>query len=94
MSAALVNSALQDRRWNARRSRLRGPAPNINAFVAELLQENPDLQQLLPGWTLTHVGVEKVLVGPAEKFAPQSGARGKAPFDAMCWIRYAKSGTH
>jgi hypothetical protein len=88
LSGALVDAALQSPRWNARRGRLRGDEQGINAFAAELLRAEQRLQTLLPGWALHSVGVEKVLVGPSEKYAPQATLKGKAPFDAMFWLHY------
>jgi hypothetical protein len=88
LSGALADAALQSPRWNARRGRLRGDEQGINAFTADLLRADQSLQTLLPGWELRSVGVEKVLIGPSEKYAPQAMLKGKAPFDAMFWLHY------
>ncbi|MCG3201540.1 MAG: hypothetical protein NFCOHLIN_01410 [Gammaproteobacteria bacterium] len=88
LSAGLVDAALRSPRWDERHQRLRGGEGGINAFVAELLRADERLRTLLPGWALRNVSVEKVLVGPAERYAPQARSKGNAPFDAMCWLYY------
>lgn len=87
LSGGLVDAALVSPRWDARHGRLRDGDQGINAFVAELLRADPRLQTLIPGWALRSVSVEKVLVGPSEKYAPTATLKGNAPFDAMFWLR-------
>lgn len=50
-----------------------------NASVAKTLRAMPELAHLLPGWTITAVSVEKVLV------------RNRRPYDAIVWITLARS---
>lgn len=49
-----------------------------NAAVAKTLHAMPELGHLFPGWTVTAVSVEKVLV------------RDKKPFDAIVWITLSR----
>ncbi len=86
LSGGLTDAALMSPRWDARHGRLRGGDQGINAFVAGLLRADQRLQTLLPGWTLRHVSVEKVLVGPSDKYAPTAALKGNGPFDAMFWL--------
>lgn len=88
LSGGLVDSALVSPRWDARHGRLRDGGQGINAFVAELLRADQRLQTLLPGWTLRHVSVEKVLVGPSDRYAPAAALKGDGPFDAMFWLTW------
>ena len=90
LSTTLADAALQSPEWNGKRGRMRSHPNRINAFVMEILRANKDLQSILPDWEINSISVEKVLVGPTEKYAPQATRSGKAPFDAMCWLRYRR----
>jgi hypothetical protein len=88
LSERLVDAALQSGQWSAKRGQLRsGATPNINAFVADLLKQDAELRAMLPGWELTSVTAEKVLIGPAKKYLATASPHDKAPFDAMLWLR-------
>lgn len=93
LSAALAQAAQHSPQWNARRGRMKEANGLINRFVADLVMARPELHSLLPGWRLTAVSVEKVLVGEAERYLPGAGLRGNLPFDAMCWLRFERDGS-
>jgi hypothetical protein len=90
LSEAMARAARESPGWSPRRGRMRGAQASINAFVADLLVNDPTLGAILPGWQLTGVSVEKVLVGQAERYLPGAGLSGRLPFDAMCWLRWRR----
>lgn len=98
LSQYLATTAWHDRGWDAKSGRPR--SLEINTFVAALLSRRELLARLAPafsdsGYEIAGVSVEKVLVGTFRDVPDYAGATqvqaGRVPFDAMLWLRLARS---
>jgi hypothetical protein len=75
--ARLLMGRIVDYPWlSALLERAGGRSDNLS--VAKTLRAMPELAHLVPGWTITAVSVEKVLV------------RNRRPYDAILWITLAR----
>lgn len=89
LSADLVRAARESQGWDTRSGRPRTGDPN--GFVAGILAHTAALRDLVPGYTIAHVSVEKVLVptraGIRARTAIEPVPGERLPYDAMLWVR-------
>lgn len=90
VSLAMGKAALNSKEWDSVAGKTRRRA--INSYVAALLGVSGALDDLLPGWSLQSISVEKVLVQPATKIAGLATSpkdKSLLPYDAMLWLTWA-----
>lgn len=89
LSAELVAASRSSAGWDERLGRPRTGDPN--GFVAGLLLQSRLLLDLLPGYEVVGVSVEKVLVPTRrairERRAGAGVPDGRLPYDAQLWVR-------
>lgn len=88
----LARRAAQDPQWDAAAGKPR--RVHVNRYVADVLSSPEIVREIeaplrRPGYRITGVSVEKVLVGGFENVPQREGPerRGKIPFDAQVWFR-------
>lgn len=92
LSRELVQAARDSREWDTNAGRPR--TMDANHFVAGLLAGSAALRDLLPGYAIAGVSVEKVLVPTRAAirerregdFVPDA----RLPYDALLWVRLEK----
>jgi hypothetical protein len=93
LSADLVAASRSSSGWDRRNGRPRSGDPN--GFVASLLLRSPVLRDLLPGFEIVGVSVEKVLVptrGAIRTRRPGDAVPDeRLPYDAQLWVRLRTS---
>jgi hypothetical protein len=89
LSAELVAASRSSTGWDEHLGRPQAGDPN--GFVASLLLRSPVLQDLLPGYEIIGVSVEKVLVPTRRarrgRRASDDVPDGRLPYDAQLWVR-------
>ena len=89
LAAELVAASRAAAGWDERLGRPRSGDPN--GFVAGLLLRSLVLRDLLPGYEIVGVNVEKVLVPTLrairERRAGDGVPDGRLPYDAQLWVR-------
>lgn len=90
LAQALVDAALADPAWNAKRGKTRGE--NLNALVSRLLMSDALRTRLAAplagsGLAITGISVEKVLVRRVVEHG-----RKRAPVDAQVWLTLGDAG--
>jgi len=89
LSAELVAASRASPGWDEQLGRPRSGDPN--GFVAGLLLHNLVLRDLVPGYEIVGVSVEKVLVPTRrairEHHAGDGVPDGRLPYDAQLWVR-------
>lgn len=89
LSAELVAASRSSAGWDARLGQPHSGNPN--GFVADLLLHSRVLRDLLPGYEIVGVNVEKVLVPtPRAIREPRAGdgvPDARLPYDAQLWVR-------
>lgn len=92
LSAALAAAARRSPGWDQSSGRPR--VGDLNGFVEALLLESASLRELLPGFLIESVSVEKVLVPTRRAVRERTGSDGipdgRLPFDAQLWVRVRK----
>jgi hypothetical protein len=89
LSRQLVEAARESKEWDAATGRPR--TIDVNRFVAELLLNSVPLRDLFPGYDITRISVEKVLV-PTRAAIRERKEGGeipdaRLPYDALLWVR-------
>jgi hypothetical protein len=89
LSAELVVASRASPEWDEQRGRPRSGDPN--GFVAGLLRRSLVLRDLLPGYEIVGVSVEKVLVPTRRAIRERRPGDGvpdaRLPYDAQLWVR-------
>jgi len=89
LSRELVQTARGSQEWDARAGRPRTGDPN--RFVAGILAKSATLRDLVPGYSITRVSVEKVLVPTRAEIRARTGGgpvpEERLPYDAQLWVR-------
>ena len=92
LSAELVQAARASAGWDRVAARPR--SGDVNGFVAALLEDGAVLRGILPGFVVTGVSVEKVLVPSRQMLRERTPGDGvpdaRLPYDAQLWVRLRK----